>query len=152
MSRTSTSVHAPTQLTRDETRILEECDRESLIYRSLPLGILTFAAIQYAMTKNIISTKAKWFKLGAGVFAGYIIGKVSYTFACRKKILTLIPDSGLARMIQGVEAQHTSNVNVNTHQQRQTNDSSKAAVVLPDTHPTTGAVNQYGDPIYKTNK
>jgi len=141
----STSVHPPTQLTRDETRILEECDRESLIYRSLPLGILTFSATQYAMTKNIISTKAKWFKLGASLFAGYIIGKVSYTPACRKKILTQIPNSSLAQMIHGVESPQISTVNVNTHEHRQTNESA-------DTYLTPVDVNQYGDPIYKTNK
>jgi hypothetical protein len=129
MSRTSTSVHQPTQLTRDETRILEECDRESLIYRSLPLGILTFFAVQYAMTKNIISTKAKWFKLGAGLFAGYIIGKISYTPACRKKILTQLPNSGLAQMIHGVESP-------------QINTPNEAA----NTYSTSG------DSTYKTNK
>lgn len=108
MSRLSSSVQAPSQLTRDETRILEECDRESLIYRSLPLGILTFFATQYAMTKNLLSTKAKWFKLGGGLFLGYIIGKISYTTTCRNKILTQIPDSNLAKMIHGVDPYQTN--------------------------------------------
>ena len=103
----STSVNPPTQLTRDETRILEECDRESMIYRSLPMGIASFFAVQYAMTRNIISTKAKWFKLGLGLFAGYIIGKISYTPACRKKILSQIPDSSLAKMILGTDINPT---------------------------------------------
>jgi hypothetical protein len=153
MSGTSTSVHPPAQLTRDETRILNECDRESLFYRSLPLGILTFGATQYAMSKNYITTKAKWLKLGVGLFAGYIIGKMSYASACKKKILTQIPDSSLARMITGVAEQYnTSDVNVNTYQERQTNESSKSAIFLPDTHLTPVDVNQYGDPIYKTNK
>ena len=145
MSRTpSTSIHPPAQLSRDETRVLDECDRESLIYRSLPLGILSVLGTQYAMTKNILSFKAKWFKLGLSLFAGYIIGKVSYTFACRKKILREIPNSSLAQMIQGVEAQYT-----NTSPERQTN----AAVFPSDTHPApTTNVNQYGDSIYKTNK
>lgn len=125
MSRTSISVDQPDQLTPDETRILEECDRESIIYRSLPLGILTFFATQYAMTKNIISTKAKWLKLGTGLFAGYIIGKMSYAPACRKKILTQIPNSNLAQLIHGVE-------------------------IRQDTHSTLIDVNQYGDPIHKT--
>lgn len=130
MSGTSnTSIQAPAQLTRDETRILQECDRESLIYRSLPLGILTFFATQYAMTKNIISTKAKWFKLGGGLFAGYIIGKISYTTTCRNKILTQIPNSSLAQMINGVQPPES-----------------------PNSIETTTTVNQYGDSIYKTNK
>ncbi len=120
MSHPLTSVHRPAQLTRDETRILEECDRESMIYRSLPLGILTFFATQYAMTRNIISTKAKWFKLGAGLFAGYIIGKISYTSACRKKILTQIPNSSLAQMILGVESP-TSSSSLDINQYDKTN-------------------------------
>jgi len=132
MSRTSVSIDHPDQLTPDETRILQECDRESTIYRSLPIGILTFFAIQYAMTRNIISTKAKWFKLGTGLFAGYIIGKMSYASACRKKILTQIPNSNLAKLIHGVEIQQTNEVTNN--------------------HSTLIDVNQYGDPIYKTNK
>jgi hypothetical protein len=137
MSGTSTAVHPPDQLTPDEIRILEECDRESLIYRSLPLGILSFTATQYAMTRNIISTKAKWLKLGASLFAGYMIGKVSYTFACRKKILTQIPDSSLAQLIHGVESRQISPVNIPEP---------------TDTHSTSADINQYGDPIYKTNK
>jgi hypothetical protein len=124
MSHPFTSVHPPAQLTRDETRILEECNRESMIYRSLPLGILSFFATQYAMTRNIISTKAKWFKLGLGLFAGYIIGKISYTSACRKKILTQIPNSSLAQMILGVESPTPSSLDIN----------------------------QYGESIDKTNK
>lgn len=130
MSRSSISVPLPTQLTRDETRILEECDRESLIYRSLPLSILSVYVTQYAMTKNLISIKAKWFKLGLGLFTGYLIGKISYASACRKKILSQIPDSSLAQLILGVESPQTSTTNV-------INSSSSIDV------------NQYGDPIYK---
>ena len=102
------SGNPPTQLTRDETRILEECDRESMIYRGLPLGILSFFATQHAMTKNILSPKAKWFKLGLGLFAGYIIGKISYTSACRKKGLAQIPESNLAQTIRGAAIDKTA--------------------------------------------
>ncbi|CAF1249584.1 unnamed protein product [Rotaria sp. Silwood1] len=148
----STSIQQPTQLTRDETRILEECEQESLIYRSLPFSVCAFFAIQYAMSKNIISTKAKWFKLGAGVFAGYMIGKFSYAIACQKKILMKIPDSNLAKIIRGVEIRQISNINVNNHEQRQTNNLNEAVILESDTHLTSIDINQYGDPIYKTNK
>lgn len=151
MSRTTTTttVHPPTQLSRDETRILEQCERESLIYRSIPLSICTFFGTHYAMSKNIISTKAKWVKIGAAVFAGYIIGKVSYTPACRKKILTEIPDSSLAQLIRGVQVPQISEVDVNTYQQNQTNE---PIAIVDDTDSLPVGVNKYGDPIYKADK
>jgi len=144
--------HPPAQLTRDETRILEECERESLIYRSIPLGLCTYFGTQYAMSKNLISTKAKWIKIGGALFAGYIIGKVSYTPACRRKILAQIPDSSLAQMIRSGEAPQISQADVNTHQQRQTNELNHPETFVPDIDPVPVGVNQYGYPIYTTNK
>jgi hypothetical protein len=164
MSRTPTETHPhmpPTQLDRDETRVLAECESESLIYRSIPLGLITFFATQYAMSRNIITTKGKWIKLGAGLFAGYIIGKVSYAPTCRKKILTQIPDSNLAHAIRGVEVrQAAASSDDRDHQSyipRQSKDPSEAVVFLPDpvdpdTHTVPVGVNQYGDPIYATAK
>ncbi|CAF1094192.1 unnamed protein product [Rotaria sordida] len=128
----STSIQPPKQLNRDETRILEECEQESLIYRSLPLSICSFFAIQYAI---------------------YMIGKFSYALACQKKILMKIPDSNLAKMIRGVENRQISNIdNVNNYKKKQTNDLNEAVIFESDTHLTSVGTNQYGDPIYKTNK
>ena len=64
MSRTTTETHPqmpPVQLNRDEARVLAECERESLMYRSIPLGLMTYFATQYAMSRNLITTKGKWF-------------------------------------------------------------------------------------------
>ncbi|CAF1054822.1 unnamed protein product [Rotaria sordida] len=128
----STSIQPPKQLNRDETRILEECEQESLIYRSLPLSICSFFAIQYTI---------------------YMIGKFSYALACQKKILMKIPDSNLAKMIRGVENRQISNIdNVNNYKKKQTNDLNEAVIFESDTHLTSVGTNQYGDPIYKTNK
>ncbi|CAF2969363.1 unnamed protein product [Rotaria sp. Silwood2] len=148
----STSMQPPTQLTRDETRILEACERESFIYRSLPYSVCTFFAIQYAMSKNIISTKAKLFKLGAGVFAGYMTGKFSYAIACQKKILMEIPDSNLAKMIRGVENRQISDIDIDNHEQKQMNNLNEIVILESDNHLTSVGTNQYGDPIYRTNK
>jgi hypothetical protein len=159
MSRPPTQAHPPilpAQLDRDETHVLAECERESLIYRSIPLGLMTFFATQYAMSRNMITTKGKWVKLGASLFAGYIIGKVSYAPTCRNKILTQIPDSNLAHAIRGVEVQQAS-ASDEHYTPRQSRDPNEAVVFLPDpvdpdTHTVPVGVNQYGDPIYNTSK
>lgn len=100
MSRSSSVTHLD-QLDRDETRILDECDRESFIYRSIPAGITAYFAIQYAMSTNRISTRYKWLKLGSSVVLACFIGKISYTSTCKRKILEEIPDSNLAALIRG---------------------------------------------------
>lgn len=156
----------PTQLDDNEKRVLAECERESLIYRSIPLGLITFFATQYAMQRNFITTKAKWAKLGAGLFTGYIIGKVSYAPTCRNKILTQIPDSNLAYAIRGTDTRAVSPSSDDRHHQqslftsntaRRPKDPSEAVVFVPDpvefdTHTVPVGVNQYGDPIYDTKK
>ncbi|CAF0724314.1 unnamed protein product [Rotaria sordida] len=156
----------PTQLDNDEKRILAECERESLIYRSIPLGLTAFFATQYAMSRNLIKPQGRWIKLGASLFTGYLLGKISYAPTCRNKILTQIPNSNLAYAIRGVEARHES-VNSDEQQQQQqqpqsymsrkSKDPSEAVVFLPDpvefdTHTLPVGVNQYGDPIYDTTK
>lgn len=150
----------PVQLEPEEKRVLAECEKESLIYRSIPLGLMALFATQYGMSTNMISTKSRFFKLGASLFAGYIIGKVSYAPACRQKILTQIPNSNLAYAIRGVETGH--GINVDEHSAavssaHPTKDPSEAVVFLPDpvdpdTHSVPVGVNQYGDPIYETIK
>ncbi len=164
MSQNPTQAHPqmpPAQLDGDERRVLAECERESLIYRSIPLGLMTFFATQYAMSRNLISTKAKWVKLGAGLFAGYILGKVSYAPTCRNKILTQIPDSNLAQAIRGINVRQASPSSDEHDNQplpsRRLKDPSEAVVFLPDpvefdTHTVPVGVNQYGDPIYDTRK
>ena len=163
-STTPNSAHPatlPAQLDNDEKRILAVCERESLMYRSIPLGLVTFFATQFAMSKNVITTKAKWFKLGAGLFAGYIIGKVSYAPTCRKKILTEIPNSNLAYAIRGIGMQQGAPTDehdpINFASSRPSKDPSEAVVFVPDpveldTHTLPMGVNQYGDPIYTISK
>ena len=113
----------PTELDREETRILRECDRESFIYRSIPGGITGYFALQYAITTNRISNKYKWMKIGASVLLGCFIGKISYTSTCKRKILQEIPNSNLAAMIRGDTIKIDSTI-----------------------------TNQYGDQIYEEKK
>lgn len=148
----------PVQLDPEETRVLAECERESLMYRSIPLGLMAMFATQYGMSRNMLSQNARFFKLGASLFAGYIIGKASYAPACRRKILSQIPNSNLAIAIRGVETGH--GFAMDGHSSSPTShhlakDPSEAVVfvpdpVEPDTHTAPIGVNQYGDPIYET--
>ncbi|UJR37954.1 hypothetical protein I4U23_030638 [Adineta vaga] len=150
------------QLNQDETRVLGECEKESLIYRSIPLGLISFFATQYGMQRNIITTKAKWVKLSASLFLGYLIGKISYAPTCRKKILTQIPDSNLAHAIRSGDPRQIIAVSPqeNDHQSYSTQssrDPHEAVVFIPDpvepdTHTVPVGVNQYGDPIYNISK
>ncbi|CAF0744511.1 unnamed protein product [Didymodactylos carnosus] len=90
-------------LSIEETKILAECEKESLIYRSIPLGLIGLFMTQFAIQRNILSVKMKFLKLGFGLFSGYILGKISYAPVCRKKILKQIPNSNLALAIQGID-------------------------------------------------
>lgn len=166
MSRDSTQAHPQmpaVQLTQDEKRVLAECEKESLIYRSIPLGLLTFFATQYGMQRNIISQRAKWLKIGLSLFTGYILGKVSYAPTCRNKILSQIPNSNLAYAIRGIDARHAAaedspgNQDLTAFTSQKHRDPSEAVVFVPDpveldTHIAPVGVNQYGDPIYDVRK
>ena len=138
-------MNPPVQLTREETRVLEDCQRESFIYRSVPFGVCSYFLTLLAMSKNYITPKAKWVKLGGAVFFGAILGKVSYTSTCRQKILNEIPNSGLAQLIRGVEEHQDAK---HSHPDKQAHDH---LVFAPDAQHIPVAVNQYGDPIYKSN-
>ena len=108
-STPTSSIH-PNQLDRDETRVLDECDRESFIYRSIPAGITAYFAIQYAISTNRISIRYKWLKIGGSVLLACFIGKISYTSACKQKILEEIPNSNLAALIRGYKLENDVSV------------------------------------------
>lgn len=151
MSRAPHEARPQVQLDRDETRVLAECERESLIYRSIPLGLFSLFATQYAMARNIITPKAKWVKLGASLFMGYLVGKITYAPTCRKKILTQIPDSHLAHAIRTGDPRELVSSAPHDEQPTFANTSFKDPVE-PDTHTVPVGVNQYGDPIYTSAK
>ncbi|CAF3402065.1 unnamed protein product [Rotaria socialis] len=164
MSRTSNQPEPhilPAQLDDDEKRVLADCERESLYYRSIPLGLMTLFATQFAMSKNLIKPQGKWIKLTASLFSGYILGKISYAPACRNKILTQIPNSNLAYAIRGINTPHESTnsdeQDSTTYIPRKSRDPNEPVVFLPDpveldTPTMPVGVNQYGDPIYDTTK
>ncbi|CAI9734615.1 Hypothetical predicted protein [Octopus vulgaris] len=89
-------------LSRDELRVLHECNRESFWYRSLPASMIFIGLTQFAVNKGYLKPHPKFGatlkNIGAGL-AGYILGKLSYQNECRKKILSL-PNSKLAETLR----------------------------------------------------
>lgn len=89
-------------LTREELRVLQECNRESFWYRSMPACLFCIGATQFAVTKGYLKPHPKY---GAGLktlgaaLLGYILGKISYQNECRQKIMAL-PNSQLAETLR----------------------------------------------------
>lgn len=95
----------PTQklhLTPEELRVLDECNKESFFYRSVPLAAVAMAATQFAVHKGLLKPHPRWGSvlklLGVG-FASWFIGKFSYQSACEEKFLRL-KNSPVADMIR----------------------------------------------------
>lgn len=97
-------------LTAEELRVLEECNRESLFYRSMPLAAVAMLGTQIAVNKGFLKPHPRWgstFKvLGAG-FLSWFIGKVSYQSACEEKFLRLknSPVADMIRKKKGITTQ-----------------------------------------------
>lgn len=90
------------QFSSDELRVLRECDVESFVQRSVPLGT-TFGLAAYMAVKNGYLKGSVRFgavpKVAIGVIVGYFMGKFSYQNQCAEKIMRL-PDSKLAEMLR----------------------------------------------------
>lgn len=91
------------QLNKDELRVLRECNQESFWYRCVPLSIAGVTATQLAVNKGLLSAHPKYgsaFKLMFAGLSGFVIGKISYTRACKEKLMRL-DNSPLAESIRG---------------------------------------------------
>lgn len=78
--------------TQDEKRIFDECNRESFLYRSLPLAGIAMTVTQVMITKGVLSPSPRFGSLPKLLFAamcGYVGGKVSYLQVCQEKFKTL---------------------------------------------------------------
>ncbi|XP_037034362.1 OCIA domain-containing protein 1-like [Bradysia coprophila] len=90
------------QFSPDELRAIKECDVESLIQRSLPIGTGFGLAAYYAVRGGYLKGSVKWGPTPKTVVAsiiGYFIGKLSYQNKCAEKIMAL-PDSKLGEMLK----------------------------------------------------
>ena len=92
-----------TQLTKEESAVLKECQSEAYWYRSLPLGIALGAAGGYMVKAGILAPHARFGagpKAMIGIGLGYFIGKGSYVGTCKDKIVEKIPNSNIGRMVR----------------------------------------------------
>lgn len=90
------------QFSADELRVIRECDVESLLQRSLPIGTGFGLAAYYAVRHGYLKGSVKWGPTPKTVVAsiiGYFIGKLSYQNKCAEKIMAL-PDSKLGEMLR----------------------------------------------------
>jgi Ovarian carcinoma immunoreactive antigen (OCIA) len=86
------------KFSEDELRVLRECDVESLMQRSIPLGTAFGVATWMAAQKGYIKT-ASGPKIFGAIIVGYFLGKLSYQQKCAEKIMRL-PNSQLAEMLR----------------------------------------------------
>ncbi|XP_026760503.2 OCIA domain-containing protein 1-like [Galleria mellonella] len=90
------------RFSQDELRVLAECNRESFIQRSLPLGIGlgfgTYTAVQAGHLKPNARFGAVP-KVSLAVIVGYFLGKLSYQQACAEKLMAL-PGSYIGQLLR----------------------------------------------------
>ncbi|KAK7469880.1 hypothetical protein BaRGS_00036100 [Batillaria attramentaria] len=94
----------PPALTKEEIKVLEECNSESFWTRCLPLGVALSGGATYMVHTGFLKRNPRWGPLPKGLgafFVGYVIGKLSYQGACQEKILQKIPNSNLAQEFSG---------------------------------------------------
>jgi len=90
------------QFSPDELRVLKECNIESLVQRSFPIGTAFGVTTYIAIQRGFLSPSARFGavpKVLAAVTVGYFLGKLSYQKACAEKIMRL-PNSRLAEALR----------------------------------------------------
>ncbi|XP_023243221.1 OCIA domain-containing protein 1-like [Centruroides sculpturatus] len=101
------SSNAPAEKVRyrfspEEYRAIQECNRESFYYRSLPLAATAMFAVQLAVKQGILSSHPRWgstFKLMGAGFVGWFLGKLSYREKCAEKLMQL-PNSQIGESLR----------------------------------------------------
>lgn len=86
------------QFSPEELKVLKECDVESLLQRSIPLGVGFGVGTWYAAQKGFIKS-GSGAKIFGACLVGYFLGKLSYQQKCAEKIMRL-PNSKLAEMLR----------------------------------------------------
>ncbi|XP_077519443.1 OCIA domain-containing protein asrij [Amblyomma americanum] len=89
-------------LTPEEIRVLQECGRESFIYRAVPLGLAAAIGVQYAVKAGYMAPHPKYgpyVKMFGAGFVGWMIGKFSYRRQCEEKLMKL-PNSVIGEALR----------------------------------------------------
>ncbi|XP_014247951.1 OCIA domain-containing protein 1 [Cimex lectularius] len=92
----------PFRYSKEELRVLSECNKESFYSRCLPfstiLGVTTYYAVKTGKLNPSIKFGATPKVFGA-VVIGYLLGKISYQRVCVEKLMAL-PDSKLGSILR----------------------------------------------------
>ncbi|XP_026742239.1 OCIA domain-containing protein 1-like [Trichoplusia ni] len=86
----------------EELIVLGECNRESFIQRSMPLGTAFGVATYLAVQKGHLRPNPRFGpfpKVTLAVMVGYFIGKLSYQQACADKLMAL-PGSYIGQLLR----------------------------------------------------
>ncbi|XP_076585566.1 OCIA domain-containing protein 1 [Chaetodon auriga] len=78
--------------TEEERKVFEECNRESLWYRSVPFSVISMAITQALVARGSLSASPRFGSLPKVAFAGffgYLTGKMSYMKTCQEKFKRL---------------------------------------------------------------
>ncbi|XP_018025347.1 OCIA domain-containing protein 1-like [Hyalella azteca] len=92
----------PYAFSPEEIRVLRECNRESLLFRCIPLATITSALTYFGISRGYIKPSASFGvfpKVTLAAICGYVLGKLSYQRQCADMIAKL-PNSKLADAIR----------------------------------------------------
>lgn len=87
------------QFSAEELAVLRECDIESLVQRSIPLGIVMGVGTWAACQRGFLKPTGATAKVVSACIAGYFLGKLSYQSKCAEKVMRL-PNSQLAEVLR----------------------------------------------------
>ena len=148
-------------LNEKENKILDECERRSNFFYSLPLSLICGASMFVAQKKNWISklreTNIKWIKKLPhfpfrsrslhGIVFGYTLGQFLYIMSldCEERFLKYAPDGDVAKRIREQreengedKANNQVEDEIPSNTKNQSNSTSKNDIfdIDPDTHST----------------
>lgn len=93
---------APYKFSPEELRVLQECNTESFMQRSLPLGT-TFGLTAYlGVQRGTFKANPRFGaipKVTLAVIVGYFLGKMSYQQVCAEKLMAL-PNSYIGQLLR----------------------------------------------------
>jgi hypothetical protein len=90
------------QFSAEEMEVLKQCEIESLVQRSIPIGTALGVAAYVGVQKGILAPSPKFGaspKMLGAAFLGFIIGKLSYQAKCAEKLMAL-PNSQVGEMLR----------------------------------------------------
>jgi len=96
------SVMSNYNLTPEETRVLSQCERDSFIYRSLPMMFISGCGVQWAIKNGRLKPNPVMGavpKMIGAMALSYILGRVSYINNCAERLMN-IPNSPLGDQIR----------------------------------------------------